>query len=160
MRSTPAALLAVALMAACAGGGATQRPRLVQVPLEPTSINAGQTGLASLVAVGDKTQVAVWVSGVPPGLSSRPVHLYTFLYPGSCAQPGAQPVYTLTDQVLAQSPTSTGIAPAAGPFTVTNMAPAPLEAIARGPYALRVYTSPADGNREIYCGNVGGDVVG
>jgi hypothetical protein len=141
------------LLAGCAG---VERGPLVEVQLAATSVNAGQIGRATLVAVGERTEVAVWVSGVPPLLSTRPVHLYTFLYPGSCASPGAAPAYSLTGNVLAQSPSSTAIAPAGGPFTVTNLVPAPFAAIARGPFALRVFTSPADGNREIFCGNVVG----
>jgi hypothetical protein len=129
---------------------------VVQVVLSATTINAGQTGNASLVAVGDRTEVAVLVSGVPPGLSSRPVHLYTFLYPGTCANPGAAPAYSLTRNVLAQAPGSPAIAPVGGPFTITNEVAAPLSTIARGPFALRIYTSPADGNREIFCGDIGG----
>jgi hypothetical protein len=125
------------------------------VVLRATQINAGEVGRATLVAVGDRTEVVVWVSGVPPMLSSRPVHLYTFLYPGTCAAPGATPTYSLTAQVLAQSPSSTAIAPAGGPLTVTNVVPTPLATIARGPLALRVFTAPADGNREIFCGDVG-----
>ena len=148
------ALAALALLAACAG---VDRGPLVEVPLTATTINAGKVGRATLVAVGERTEVAVWVSGVPPMLASRPLHLYTFLYPGSCASPGSAPAYALTANVLAQSPSSTAIAPAGGPFTITNLVPAPFATIARGPFALRVFTAPADGNREIFCGNVGGN---
>ena len=128
----------------------------MQIQLVAATGNAGQIGRATIVAVGDRTEVAVWVSGVPPMLSSRPVHLYTFLYPGTCANPGAKPAYSLTANVLAQNPASNAIAPAGGPFTITNTVTAPFATIARGPFALRVYTSPADGNREIFCGDVGG----
>jgi hypothetical protein len=155
MRSTLSALLGVTLTAGCAGDVAAPRARFIEITLAPTSVNAGQIGRATLVAVGDATEIAVWVSGVPPALVSRPVHLYTFLYRGSCANPGAEPAYSLTKHVLAQSPASSAIVPLSGPFSVTNLAPAPLDAIARGPFALRVLTAPADGNREIFCGDVG-----
>jgi hypothetical protein len=75
---------------------------------------------------------------------------------GTCASPGAQPAYALTAQVLAQSPGSTAIAPAGGPFTITNVAPAPLASLRNGRYALRIFTSPADGRREIFCGDISG----
>src|SRR5262249_24997266 len=155
MRSILSALLGMALTAGCAGDVAAPSARFIQVTLAPTSVNAGEIGHATLVAVGDETVIAVWVSGVPPMLVSRPVHLYTFLYPGSCANPGAEPAYSLTKQVLAQSPVSTAIVTLSGPFSVTNLAPARFDAIARGPFALRVLTAPADGNREIFCGDVG-----
>jgi hypothetical protein len=140
------------LLAGCAG---VERGPLVEVTMNATRINAGQVGRATLVAVDDRTQVSVWVSGVPPMLTTRPVHLYTFLYRGSCANPGAAPAYSLTANVLAQSPSSTAIAPAGGPFTISNIVPAPFATVSRGPFALRVFTSPADGNREIFCGDVG-----
>jgi hypothetical protein len=153
------ALLALAVATACAGDGGSAGGQLVQITLNVTTVNAGQVGRASLVAVGDRTEVVVWVSGVPPMLASRPVHLYTFLFPGSCAKPGAEPAYALTAQVLAQSP-STGAISAGGPFTVTNVAPLPLATLARGPFALKVFTAPADGRREIFCGDVGGFLGG
>ena len=157
MHAASGSLLLLALLAGCAGEPARSGSRLVQIPLNATTINAGQTGRANLVAVGDRTEVALWVSGVPPLLASRPVHLYAYLFPGTCANPGAEPAYALTEKVLASSPYSTAIAPAGGPFTLTNTAPVPLEALARGPYALRVFTAPADGRREIFCGDVGRD---
>ena len=106
------------------------------------------------MAVDDRTEVSLWVSGVPPLLASRPVHLYAYLYRGTCEGPDAEPVYSLTRQVLAQSPSSAAIAPG-GPFTLTNTVPAQLEVLARGPFALRVFTAPADGRREIFCGDLG-----
>lgn len=149
------ALLGVAL--ACGPAVATDsgsRDRFASVVLTASRINAGATGRATLVPLGERTQVTVVVSGVPPMLSTRPVHLYTFLYRGTCASAAPEPAYALNDRVLAQSPSSTAIAAAAGPFTITNVAPVALDALQGGRYAIRIMTSPADGNREIFCGDV------
>jgi hypothetical protein len=124
------------------------------VPLSASRINAGQTGRAALVPQGERTQVTVTVTGVPPEIVSRPVHLYTFIDEGACGDAGAKTAWALTDRVLAQSPGSTAIAPVGGPFTITNVAPVPLETLRTGRYTIRIMTSPADGNREIFCGNV------
>jgi hypothetical protein len=155
MKGSCAIVLVLAFVAGCASDPETRAGRLVQIPLNATTINGGHMGRASLVAVGERTEVELWVSGVPPFLATRPVHLYTYVYPGTCAKPGAEPAFALTEQVLAQSPYSTAIAPAGGPFTLRNIVSVPLDVLARGPFALRVFTAPYDGNREIFCGDLG-----
>jgi hypothetical protein len=122
--------------------------------LTATRINAGEVGRAVLVPLGDRTQVTLIVSGVPPDLASRPVHLYTFAYRGSCTSPAAQPSYALTERVLTQSPSSTAIVTAGGPLTLSNVMPVSLDVLRKEGYALRVMTSPADGHREIFCGDI------
>ena len=118
--------------------------------LTAARINAGETGRAILVPLGERTQVTIIVSGVPVELASRPVHLYTFVYGGACDNPLAKASYALTERVLAQSATSTG----GGAFTITNVAPVPMDVLRREPYSIRVKTSPADGDREIFCGDI------
>jgi hypothetical protein len=148
----PAALAAAAVLAACAGG---MGDGVVSVPLDATSRNAGEIGRAFLISRGSETDVVVEVSGVPPLVASRPVHLYTFLYDGRCDRLPANPLHSLTDRVLARSARSTSAMPAGGPFTVSNTAPLPLEALRRARYAIVIRTSPADGDVEIFCGNIG-----
>src|SRR4051812_29204615 len=114
VRPALAVMLAVVLVAGCASDPGSRPPLRVDIPLAASRMNAGQTGRATLLAVGERTQVMIWVSGVPPLLASRPVHLYTFIFAGTCAPPASEPTYTLTQQVLAQSPSSNAIAPAGG----------------------------------------------
>jgi hypothetical protein len=94
------------------------------------------------------------VSGVPPQLTTRPVHLYTFLYEGRCDRLPAQPLHALNDRVLARPGRAAGAAPAGGPFAVSNTAPLSLDALRRARYAIVVRTSPADGKVELFCGNI------
>ena len=156
MRTThPAmAMAATVLVAACAGTPAAPSRGFVTIVLQATPRNAGQIGRAFLMPQNEGTRVQIEVSGVPPEVSTRPVHLYTFIYEGNCGKLSPQPAYALLDRVLAQSPTSSAIVPAGGPFTVSNTAPLSIDKLRAGRYAIAVKTSPADGDVEIFCGNV------
>jgi hypothetical protein len=127
---------------------------VVSVPLVATSRNAGEIGRAFLIPRGAETGVIVEVSGVPPQLTSRPVHLYTFFYDGRCDRLPAKPAHALTDRVLAQPGRTPGGTPASGPFTVANTVSMPLAAVRAARYAIVIRTSPAAGDIEIFCGSV------
>ena len=143
--------LAVGVLAA--GAASCQAADTIYVTLQPMTTNKGQIGRAFLLPDGKGSRVQVEVSGVPPMLSTRPVHLYTYLYSGRCDRRSAEPAFALLDRVLAQTPSGAGNA--RGPFTVSNTAPLPFERLTAGPYAIVVRTSPADGSVDLFCGNVG-----
>lgn len=145
---------ALALAAALASCADRLEDGVVSVPLAATSRNAGEIGQAYLIPRGPVTDVIVDVSGVPPLVATRPVHLYTFLYGGRCDDLPPKPLYALTDRVLAQSVRTTAITPVGGPFRIANTAPFPLETLRRGPHAIVIRTSPADGSVDIFCGNI------
>jgi hypothetical protein len=149
-------LIVAGLLTACAATADAPSSNIVTITLQATPRNAGTIGRAFLMAEGTGTRVLIEVSGVPPQVSTRPVHLYTYVYAGTCNPLAPQPAYALLDRVLAQSPTSSAIVPAGGPFTVSNTAPMPLEKFRAGPYAIVVKTSPADGDVAIFCGDVAG----
>jgi len=143
--------LAVTLLALGVGTGVGAAD-VVVVTLEPATRNTGQIGRAFLLPEGARTRIQIEVSGVPPLLSSRPVHLYTYVYAGSCDRRSAEPVFALLDRVLAQPLSGASVR---GPFTVSNDAPLPLDRLRAKPFAIVVRTSPADGSVDLYCGNVG-----
>jgi hypothetical protein len=147
------AFLGSAMLWACAASPDTRRDSF-GIAMNAAAINAGQTGRAIFTPLGDQTQVTIIVSGVPPELVARPVHLYTFLYRGSCGNLASESSYSLTENVLAQTPASSAVAPIGRPLTVANVAPVALDELRRESYAVRVTTSPADGNREIFCGDI------
>jgi hypothetical protein len=151
-RTALALVVAAALLAGCAGTGDTNSRGIVTVPLQAARIVAGEIGEAQLIPQGEATDVRIVVSGVPRPLSSPPVHLYTFIHQGKCGDLSAQPAYELLDRVLAQS--TGGGRSMGGPFTIANTAPVPMARLRSGAYALVVRTSPADGNREIFCGDI------
>jgi hypothetical protein len=141
------------LAGACAGTTDTPSREFVTVPLQAAPQVAGHWGRAYLMPQGEGTRVLIEVSGVPPQISSRPVHLYTFVYEGTCGELPREPAFALLRRVLAQSPSSTGMMPAIGPFTVSNTAPLAFDRLRDRNYAFVVRTSPADGDLEIFCGN-------
>jgi hypothetical protein len=145
------AALAIAQLCACSALPGSRPADVVSVPLAPSRINVGETGIATLVSLGERTQVTVIVSGVPPQIASRPVHLYTFIDEGRCSD-ASKPAFALTERVLAQS----GASPSAGPFTITNVAPVSVDVLRLGTYAIRVTTAPSDGGRDVFCGEITG----
>ena len=150
------------LVGGCTGVGSqetagAEASRSLQIPLQASRANAGEIGTAILVPQGERTGVIVEISGVPMG-TSRPVHLYTFIYAGECAKLSPTPVYALTERVLADSPAAAGRMTATiPPFRVSNFAPVPLATLQRSSHAIQVRTAPQDGNLAIFCGNVPGE---
>ncbi len=121
--------------------------------LTATPYNAGRIGRAYLVPNGDRTLVRIEASGVPDTVT-RPIHLYTFIYEGSCAAHADKAAFALAESVLASSVANpAGIGAFGGPLTITNAAPIAFDALRAKPYAIVVKTSPADGDRDLYCGD-------
>ena len=160
--STIMSLTAVGLLVGCAGPGGDRGTSAdasagesIGVRLAATRANTGETGQVILTPRGEKTDVTVQVSGVPQH-STRPVHLYTYIHEGTCDNLSPAPAYTLTDRVLAESlnmfPT---MAKAGPPFKVSNTAPVALATLDSRPHAIQVRTAPADGNVDIFCGEIG-----
>jgi hypothetical protein len=145
-------VLAGALIAGCASTADGQRaesaPAILDTPLAATAYNAGEIGRAILVPQGARTNVVVEVSGVPR--ATRPVHLYSYIYSGSCRQHEMRPAYELTRQVLADR----GPLLWSGPYSVRNQAPVSLEQLRSSPHAIVVMSSPVDGNFELFCGDI------
>jgi len=136
---------ALLLLAACAASGPdVSAPVLVR--LKGVGNNAGEIGQAALVPVKDTTQINMTLSGVPPS-TTRPIHVYTYIYEGSCGSLPEKPAYELTDRVLVSSSAGNG----RPPFTLSLTAPVPMEQLLGGRYALALRNAPADGNWLIYC---------
>lgn len=158
--SATGALMIAGLLAGCAGGDPGWRTgealgESLAVRLTASRANTGEIGLVMLTPRRDVTDVAVQVSGVPAHVT-RPVHLYTAIHEGSCGTLNAAPAFALTDRVLAESINTFPLAASAGPpFKVTNTAPVPLATLTSRPHAVVVRTAPADGNIDIFCGEIG-----
>jgi len=140
-------------LAGCASAPSpdTRTDRLIDVPLTASRLNAGETAWATLIARGDKTDATIRASGVPPQVG-RPVHLYTFIHDGACGALSARPAYSLTGVVLARSGGSTGHA--GPPYTVANTAQVRLSELRATPHAIVVRSAPADGNLDLFCGDI------
>lgn len=124
----------------------------MSIQLMATQSNAGQTGKATLHPQSEKTLVDIIISGVP-SFTSPPVHLYSYVYEGTCESHKPQPRFALTRKVLAATdfrPLASG--PIRGPFNLSESMPITLQTIRASQHAISVRTSPADGNFEIFCG--------
>jgi hypothetical protein len=137
-----ALVVAVGTISACAS-----RNDVVDVPLDATPQNAEHIARATLSPVGNQTSIWLSVGGVPhdQAVSSR---LDTAIYSGSCQQLSAQPVYETRQANSVDYPS---LAPRTQHWA---QAPVALSELTKGDYALLVRTSPADGSRPLFCGNI------
>lgn len=160
--STIASSMAVGLLVGCAGIGGDRGANAgasagdsIGVRLTATRANTGEIGQVILTPRGDKTDVTVQASGLPDH-STRPVHLYTYIHEGTCDNSSPTPAYALTDRVLAESVNVfPHMANAGPPFKVSNTAPVALATLRSSPHAIKVRSAPADGNVDIFCGDIG-----
>ncbi|CAN7763056.1 hypothetical protein LJR296_007044 [Cupriavidus necator] len=125
-----------------------QNNPVTTVPLAATTRNAGHIAQATLAAQGDQTAITFLIGGVPNEVSSPP-HLYTYIYRGTCASHGATPAYDLNRTLLPDNLLGIG-----GVLTLSRSSTATLNQLRGGKYTVVVRTSPADGNFDIFCGDV------
>ena len=136
-------IMGAGLVAGCASSGADSG--LATVQLQATQINLGQTGMAVLVAKGDSTSVDFTISGVPGG-ASEPLQLLSFIYPGSCASLAATPAYSMNQD--------TQVFPGQAGWGMSKTLPVSLATLQASAHAIVVRSSPADGNQNIFCGDI------
>jgi hypothetical protein len=148
-----AAILVVSTMWGCASASHEAAEKdMVTVQLIATGMNAGEVGKAILLPQGDGTRVTIQVSGVGVPVTP-PVELYMSIYAGKCGSLGAQPKFVMT-RIVRVTTANLSAMTAAGPFSLTNTAPATLAQLRDSPHALVVKTSPADSSVEVFCGNL------
>jgi hypothetical protein len=137
--------LTVLLVTASLFGCATSSNKSVSVKLDATRQNSGHIGNVALSDWGKQTGLSFFVSGVPNGVV-LPLRLYSFIYKGSCAQPG--PVaYEMNDKV------NTERQPVGG-WTFSRSVPVPLSELLASDHAIVVRTAATDGNVDIFCGDI------
>ena len=144
-------LLAGAMLAGpgCAPwSGTAQERELLTVPLAATHHNAGKIAQATLVAEGERTGISFIIGGVPDG-TSRPVHLYTYIYPGRCDRLGPEPAWEMNQIVLADR-----VGRAQAGWRLSKRVEVPLAQLRSGGYSLLVRNSPADGSWDLFCGEI------
>ena len=137
-----ATLLAAAMIVGCT----TSSSQTVTVPLNATPRNGGQIANATLAVQGNETAFSFVVSGVPSG-TLRPLNLCTFINKGSCERPGSV-AYAMNDRI------NTNRISATRGWTYSRSAPVALSELLSGGYYLVVRTTPADGNVDIFCGDI------
>ena len=123
------------------------------VKLDATPYNAGEVGQATLLPVNGNTRIVLSFSGVPPE-TTKPVHVYTYIYEGECDKLPKEPIHSLNDRVLVTTPAGRSGYSSRGPFSLSHSAPLPIEELLSGRFALGLRTAPADGDQLIYCSDV------
>jgi hypothetical protein len=150
MRHWLASVIATALTCGCAGTADDRRSDTGSFMLQAGPRNAGETGSGFMTAQGDRTLINLTISGVPPWVV-RPIQLFTFVYAGTCAKHDARPAYALNDTVQVNAQSGIGLS---GPFTLAKSLPVPMATLRSGEYAIVLRASPADGNWDIFCGDM------
>ena len=150
MRYWLASVIAAALTCGCAGTADDRRPDTVSFMLQAGPRNAGETGRGFMTAQGDRTLINLTITGVPPWVV-RPIQLFTFVYAGSCVKRDATPAYALNDTVQVNAQSGIGLS---GPFTLAKTLPVPMATLRSGEFAIVLRTGPADGNWDIFCGDM------
>jgi hypothetical protein len=150
MRYWLASIIATALTCGCAGTADDRRSDTVSFLLQAGPRNAGETGRGFMTAQGDKTLINLTITRVPPWVV-RPTQLFTFVYAGSCAKRDATPAYALNDTVRVTAQSDIGLS---GPFTLAKTLPVPMATLRSGEYAIVLRASPADGNWDMFCGDM------
>ena len=120
--------------------------QIVQVDLKASRYNAGALGRATFVAMGGNSEVQFYVAGLQPWIN-RPIHIYTFIYPGTCAKLGKKPAFEMNDNVVTNRVQDDA-------WKVTKRLPIALNSLLTGNYAVVVRSSPADGNNDLFCGDI------
>jgi hypothetical protein len=142
MRNRAAALMVTVMMVGCTHSSS----QTVTIPLLATPRNTGEIANVTLASQGNETAFTFIISGVPSGTLS-PLNLYTSIHKGSCKQPG--PVaYTMNDRI-----NTSRISDTRG-WTYSRSAPVAMSALFSAEYSVVVTTTPADGNDDIFCGDI------
>lgn len=145
-------LTVVALSAFPAGFAASdaiaQDNALTVVPLTAAKRNAGHNAQATLAAQGNETAITLLIGRLPDEVLAPP-HIYTYLYRGTCSSRSATPAADLNRSVLPNN--LYGID---GVSALSRRSPIPLSTLREGGYALVVRTSQADGNFDLFCGDI------
>ncbi|MGF6694502.1 hypothetical protein [Pseudomonas sp. D(2018)] len=142
-----ALIMAACGLCGCASPAGDASNEMLEVRLNATPKNAGRIAQATLVPRGDETSISLVISGVP-SYTTRPVRLYTFIYPGSCAHPGGTPAYELNRTLTTDRHFRGDV------WRMSKSAPVPLSTLRAGDYSLVLRTTPADGSFDIFCGDI------
>ena len=127
-------------------GGATQK-QIDTVSLNATIYNTGHVAQAILTPMNSsQTQLTLLVGGVPDD-TLIPAQLYTYLYSGSCAKHEPKAAYSLNNLVTDNLSDHAVI-------QFDKTVPLGYDTLRSGHYALVVRASPADGNQDIFCGDL------
>lgn len=126
------ALALAALLATIALAPAGAADSSISVTMNAQN-NSGESGTATLTAVGDQTKVVLDLSGAPAG--PQPAHIHE----GTCANLNPTPKYPLTSVVNGKSETTVNVS---------------LASLLTGGFAINVHKSPQEVSTYFSCGTI------
>ncbi|MDR3564725.1 MAG: hypothetical protein P4N59_25290 [Negativicutes bacterium] len=141
--SSLALVVTVGWISSCAIAAENQ---IVNIPLNATQHNAGHIAQATLAPMGSDTDVSLIIGGVPDW-TALPLHIYTYIYSGTCKSLGQKPAYEMNQTVttaLMSSPL----------WQLSKKVPVALSELRSGGYAIVLRASPEDGGFDLFCGNI------
>jgi hypothetical protein len=138
--------LALSILITSTLGCATSSNHVVTLTLDATRQNTGQIANVTLSSQGTQTGFTFFIGGIPNG-TTLPLRLYTFINKGSCQQPGAM-AYAMNDRVVTERMARTRT------WTYSRTANVMMSELFADEYSIVVRTTPADGNIDIFCGNI------
>lgn len=140
--------LTLVVAVGCISGCATAPTQSVAVPLNPTVYNSGHVAHAIMTPISSRETALLLLVGGVPNNTAFPVNLYTYIYSGTCTSHEQKPAYSPNELI-------TDLNPKRGVIRLRKSVPVPYETLRSGGYALVIKGSPADGGRDIFCGNLG-----
>ena len=118
----------------------------LSVKLKGSQWNASAIGHATFVPTDKTSRVIINMGGISK-IIQRPLRISTYIYPGSCENLGEAPAYELNDTRITN--TNGGDL-----WTVTKPIPVALSSLLENDYALVIRSTPPDGNRDLFCGDI------
>ncbi|MFJ4434147.1 hypothetical protein ACIPZG_24815 [Pseudomonas sp. NPDC089395] len=143
--------LALSIIITSTLGCATSSHNVVTLTLDATRQNTGQIANVTLSSQDTQTGFTFFIGGIPNG-TTLPLRLYTFINKGSCQQPGPM-AYAMNDRVDTDRMARTRT------WTYSRTANVMMSALFADEYSIVVRTTPADGNIDIFCGNIKKEVM-
>jgi hypothetical protein len=125
--------LGFAFVVAAVSSAAAAEPMTVK--LSPQS-GSGESGTATLTAMGQETKVVLSVTGAPAG-TPQPTHIHK----GTCDQLDPKPAFPLSPVVDGKSETTVK---------------ASMDDLMKGKYAINGHKSAQDLKTYVFCGSIGG----
>ena len=143
MKTTHA--IAALLIAASLFGCTRSSEPGTSITLQATRHNTGQIGSTTLSSWDHQTGFNFFISGVPTG-TVLPLRVSTFIYKGSCAQPG-EVAFAMNDRVNTERAAIAG-------WTFSRSAPIAMADLLAGDYSIVVRSAATDGNLDLFCGDI------
>jgi hypothetical protein len=121
------------------------QPGVARMNMQGADLSYGHIAFGQMIFRPESTEVVVQVSNADG--FTLPVHLYTYIHQGSCTSLGPRTTQA-PQRVLAYADTIPGL------LIVRNTIPVGADTLRGSPHALAVWSSPADGGRLQYCGDL------